>query len=655
MDEHAIALFCRLADCSAVERESYYAEHDVAPPVRDEVESLLRFDRAAAASLGHVVASAAGTILPDAAALSVGRRYGSFRPMRLLGRGGMGSVYEAEQDSPRRTVALKVIHPGLTSPDLVRRFELESHALGRLQHPGIAQIYEAGTADTGFGAQPYFAMELVRGETLSEYVQSHQLTTRERLELMRRVCEAVHHAHQRGIIHRDLKPGNILVDETGQPKILDFGVARVTDTEFQTTRQTSAGQLVGTLSYMSPEQVLADPLDLDTRSDVYALGVILFELLAERLPYNTTGKLHEVIHAIREEDPVPLRTIDRAYRGDIEVIVSKALEKDKARRYASAADLAADIQRHLRDEPVFARTPSAAYQLRKFTKRHTAVVAAVLAVFLVLVAAVVVSTFQAARARRAEQTALAISDFLQHDLLALASVVSQARNRTPTSRCAPRWIARRAASPADSKLTGRGSSNPLRSATPIRARSLQGTGGLRTRRSTSAGALARSPRYASERDRHWTGYRQSLRRRADSHQNPRRAPTTTRADHPDTLTTHAAACGPLPDAAEGCGVGGHSRRVVAHQRRVKAPNMPTRSTRCRFSPSYREQGKYARSNRMMVRAFVTSRRVQGRTSGHSSARTTSRCSISMGKFGESRRCSPGFSKSAAGHGRERIR
>ncbi len=262
---------------------------------------------------------------------------GRYRILRLLGEGGMGTVYEAEQEQPRRTVALKVIKPGHVSADRLRRFELESQALGRLQHPGIAQIYEAGAADTAAGQQPYFAMELIHGRSLRAYAEAHHLTARQRLEIVAKICEAVQHAHQRGLIHRDLKPGNILVDETGQPKILDFGVARITDSDAYATRQTDVGQLVGTLAYMSPEQVLGDPLELDTRSDVYALGVILYELLAGRLPYKVDQKLHQVVQTIREEDPTPLSSIDRVYRGDIETIVAKALEKDKLRRYASAA------------------------------------------------------------------------------------------------------------------------------------------------------------------------------------------------------------------------------------------------------------------------------------------------------------------------------
>jgi non-specific serine/threonine protein kinase/serine/threonine-protein kinase len=329
-----------------------------------------------------------------------------YRVVTLIGEGGMGTVYEAEQDHPRRTVALKVIKPGTVSPALLRRFEQEAEALGRLQHPGIAQIYEAGTADTGFGPQPYFAMELIRGHSLKDYAEVHRLSTNERLKIMGEVCEAVHHAHQRGLIHRDLKPGNILVDETGQPKILDFGVARVTDRDAHATSYTDVGQLIGTLAYMSPEQVLADPLGLDTRSDVYALGVILYELLAGKLPYDIGHKLHEALRAIQEEDPARLSTVNPAYRGDIETIVAKALEKDKTRRYDSAAEMAADIRRYLADEPIVARPASLSYQLGKFARRHRAVVGGAAAVFVVLVGGIVVSASQAARARRAEAIAL---------------------------------------------------------------------------------------------------------------------------------------------------------------------------------------------------------------------------------------------------------
>jgi eukaryotic-like serine/threonine-protein kinase len=353
---------------------------------------------------------------------------GRYRILRLLGEGGMGAVYEAEQESPHRIVALKVIRAGYTSVEMLRRFENETEALGRLQHPGIAQIYDAGTADTPFGQQPYLAMELVRGETLFAWCDAHKLNVRQRLELVAKICDAVQHAHQKGLIHRDLKPANILVGEDGQPKILDFGVARLTDSDAQATRQTDVGQLIGTLAYMSPEQVLGDPAEIDTRSDVYALGVILYELLAGKAPYEIGRQIHEAVRAIREEEPTSLGAMNRTYRGDIETIVGKALEKDKTRRYGSAAELAADIRRHLQDEPIVARPPSTTYQIRKFARRNKALVTGVAAVVVVLAVGVVASTWEAVQARRAEkkaqqETAIAqaVNDFLQNDLLGLAS------------------------------------------------------------------------------------------------------------------------------------------------------------------------------------------------------------------------------------------
>lgn len=343
---------------------------------------------------------------------------GRYRILRLLGEGGMGAVYEAEQDKPRRTVALKVIRAAWADPDLLRRFEQESQALARLQHPGIAQIYESGTADGGFGVQPYFAMEIIHGRPLGQFAAEQKLDTRRRLELMIRVCQAVEHAHQRGIIHRDLKPGNILVDESGQPKILDFGLARVTDSDAEATRQTDMGQVLGTLAYMSPEQTTGDPLGVDTRSDIYSLGVILYELLAGRAPYTVGRQIHEALRTIQEVDPTPLSGVNRAYRGDIETIVGKALDKHKERRYASAAELAADIRRYLDDEPIVARPPSTAYQVSKFARRHLALVGGVLAVFLALTLGVVVSTWQAVRARQESARATAMNDFMREMLTA---------------------------------------------------------------------------------------------------------------------------------------------------------------------------------------------------------------------------------------------
>lgn len=446
-------------------------ECDGDEPLKKEVASLL----AQAEGTGGFLEAPAMEVAAKALAMSAAgagklpAAIGRYRIIGLLGEGGMGAVYEAEQEQPRRVVALKVIKPGFCTPEGLRRFEHETQALGRLQHPGIAQIYEAGKADTGFGAQPYFAMELIRGQPLLAHAEARRLNVRQRLALMVKICDAAHHAHQRGLIHRDLKPSNIHVDETGQPKILDFGVARVMGSEAEATRQTSTGQIVGTLTYMSPEQVAAGALDI--RSDVYSLGVILYELLSGRLPYNVNHRqLHEAVRMIHEDDPTSLSAISRIYRGDIETIVGKALEKEKTRRYVSAAALAADIRRYLDDEPIAARPPSATYQIRKFARRHRALVGGAAAVFVALAAGVVVSTSQAIRANRAGLVAVAerdralaekkraddeaanakaISDFLQNDLLAQASARAQAgpaQSPIPTSRCGRRWIARQPAS-----------------------------------------------------------------------------------------------------------------------------------------------------------------------------------------------------------------
>ena len=377
-------------------------------------------------SAEFVAAQVGGQALPT----TIGR----YRIIRVLGEGGMGTVFEAEQDQPRRRVALKVIRAPWASPQMLLRFQQESQALGWLHHSGIAQIYEAGSAETPSGRLPFFAMELIQGLPLTQYADRHHLDIRRRLALMIQVCDAVEHAHQRGIIHRDLKPGNILVDETGQPKILDFGLARITDSDAEVTRQTDVGQVLGTLAYMSPEQVLADPTALDTRSDVYALGVILYQLLANKLPYALSRQLHEATRTIQETDPSPLSSINRVYRGDIDTIVAKALEKDKARRYQSAVDLAGDIRRYLDDLPITAKPASASYQLRKFARRHKAIVSGVAAVFVVLIAGVIVSTWEAVRARRARieaeqqsEIARAVNDFLQKDLLAQASAYNQSK------------------------------------------------------------------------------------------------------------------------------------------------------------------------------------------------------------------------------------
>jgi WD40 repeat protein/tRNA A-37 threonylcarbamoyl transferase component Bud32 len=321
-----------------------------------------------------------------------------YQVLRELGRGGMGTVYEAEQHIPRRRVALKVIRPGLASPRLLKRFAQEAEILGRLHHPGIASIYEAGQTEDG---PPFIAMELIRGEPLDRYACRHALGASARLALFARVCDAVQHAHQRGVVHRDLKPANILVDQAGQPRVLDFGVARLAKADLQTT-----GQLLGTPAYMSPEQVTSVPAAIDARSDVYTLGVILFELLADRLPYDLQHlPLPEVARVIREQDPARLSSVNALFRGDVETIVAKALAKDPARRYASAGALAADLRRYLNHEPIRARPPSLLYQFRKFARRNKALVGGTAGILGALVLGLVGTTLFALRARESARQA----------------------------------------------------------------------------------------------------------------------------------------------------------------------------------------------------------------------------------------------------------
>ena len=328
---------------------------------------------------------------------------GRYHIKRIIGHGGMGAVYEAMQEQPRRVVALKVMRTGAASRSALRRFLYESQLLARLKHPGIAQVYEAGTHVENGVRVPYFAMEYIAGaRSLTEFAEQRDLSTDQRVELFMKVCDAVHHGHQKGIVHRDLKPLNILVDSEGRPKIIDFGVARATDSDMAvTTQQTDVGSLIGTLQYMSPEQVAADPHDIDTRSDVYAMGIILFELVCRTLPYDCTKcSVPEAIRVVREQSPARPSAVSAFVKRDLEVIILKAMEKDRDRRYRSAADLADDLKRYLTAEPVSARPASIAHQLKLFTKRNRTVVVAAGVVFAALMAATLVSAALAFKAGR---------------------------------------------------------------------------------------------------------------------------------------------------------------------------------------------------------------------------------------------------------------
>lgn len=337
---------------------------------------------------------------------------GSYRPLERLGEGGMGVVYLAEQRTPiRRRVALKIIKPGMDSEQVLARFENERHALAMMDHPNIARALDAGTTET---ARPYFVMELVEGPPITQYCDEQRFTVPQRLNLFRDVCLAVQHAHQKGIIHRDIKPSNVLVAEVdGKPivKVIDFGVAKavsqkLTDETFHTTLQ----QVVGTPMYMSPEQASRQGLDIDTRSDIYSLGVMLFELITGCTPFEKESllkaELEEVRRIIREQEPpkpsssVTLLSTRRkeigfnrstdtiklaaSLKGEIDWIVMRAMEKEPGRRYQHVSGLAEDIDSVLRDEPVKARPPSASYQLQKFVRRNRSLVAASFAVAVAL-------------------------------------------------------------------------------------------------------------------------------------------------------------------------------------------------------------------------------------------------------------------------------
>ena len=360
------------------------------------------------------------TSLPD--------RIGPYRVTRLLGEGGMGVVYEAEQDRPRRRVALKIIRPGMLTDPMLRRFRREAEVLGRLTHPGIAHVYDAGVDESGDARTPFIAMELVNGKVLTKYVQGIGLDSRDRLALANKLCDAIEHAHERGIIHRDLKPANILIDDRGQPKILDFGVARITESDVaMTTMQTQVGQIIGTAAYMSPEQASGDPDKVDTRSDVYSLGVIIFELLSNRLPIDVLRMpLHEAIRAIHEAEPTRIGSIDASLRGDIETILAKALSRSPENRYQTVAEFGADIRRYLQNKPIIARPPSTIYQLHKFARRNRALVGSVAAIMVALLIGLIVTGVALSRESRARINAeqsldrsRAASQFLEQVLLGL--------------------------------------------------------------------------------------------------------------------------------------------------------------------------------------------------------------------------------------------
>jgi serine/threonine protein kinase/tetratricopeptide (TPR) repeat protein len=417
------------------------------PQLRAAVEALLQAHSGAGSFLEKPPAGAAEATgddapdrwvdpanVPPPAPEGPGSRIGPYKLLQRIGEGGMGVVYMAEQEKPvRRRVALKIIKPGMDSAPVVARFEAERQALALMDHHNIARVFDAGTTETG---RPYFVMELVHGIPITQYCDDNHLTPRERLELFVAVCQAVQHAHQKGVIHRDLKPSNVLVclyDGKPVPKVIDFGVAKATEQRLtEKTMFTQFGTVIGTLEYMSPEQAEMSQLGIDTRSDIYSLGVLLYELLTGTTPLERKrlreAALDEVFRIIREEEPPKPSTrlsssgrlpgiaaarktepakLSKLVRGELDWIVMKALEKDRSRRYETANGLARDIQRYLADEPVEACPPSTGYRLRKFVRKHRAGISSAAALAALLLLGIAVSTWQAVRATRAEAAARA--------------------------------------------------------------------------------------------------------------------------------------------------------------------------------------------------------------------------------------------------------
>jgi WD40 repeat protein/serine/threonine protein kinase len=425
------SIFCAAVEiASSQEREAYLDQacgHD--PQLRGQVQKLLEAHFQSGSFMHQPAVALLSTVDLPKIQEGPGTRIGPYKLLQQIGEGGMGVVYMAEQEQPvRRKVALKIIKPGMDSAQVVARFEAERQALAMMDHQNIAKVFDAGTTGTG---RPYFVMELVHGIPITRYCDENHLTPRERLELFIPVCHAIQHAHQKGIIHRDVKPSNVLVtmyDDRPVPKVIDFGVAKAIEQRLtERTMFTQFGALLGTFEYMSPEQAEMNAFGVDTRSDIYSLGVLLYELLAGTTPLERErlreAAYSELVRLIKEEDPplpsVRLSTsntlpklaaarktepakLSKLVRGEIDWIVMKCLEKDRTRRYETANGLARDIQHYLAEEPVEACPPSTRYRLQKFARKYKKPLTAAGAFALLLVLGSVVSTWLAVRATLAE-------------------------------------------------------------------------------------------------------------------------------------------------------------------------------------------------------------------------------------------------------------